>query len=55
MAKTLRETMIEDMDRMEDAANDLAMDHRISIFKIQYWSCVAIIHIIDWLLRHEKK
>ena len=54
MATTLKDALIEDMERMEQAAIDLTIDHKVSLAKIVYWVCVANLHIITWLLRDKK-
>lgn len=48
-----RKTLIEDAERMEDAAIDLVTAHRYSIGKIVYWLCVAVLHLIEWVVTHE--
>jgi len=54
MATTLIDALREDAERMEDAACDLTMEHRVSLGKIVYWCCVANLHIITWILRGQK-
>jgi hypothetical protein len=51
----LRKTLIEDMERMEQAAVDLTLEHQVSLGKILYWCCVAQMHVIQWVLRREAK
>ena len=53
MATELREVLVQDMERMEQAATDLTIDHRISLGKVLYWCCVAVLHVITWVLRQE--
>jgi|GEM_PF-4258384 hypothetical protein len=53
MATNLRDALIEDMRRMEDAACDLTLEHRVSLGKVVYWCCVAVLHIITWIIRKE--
>lgn len=44
-----------DAQRMEDAACDLTMTHKVSIGKILYWCCVANLHIIEWIIKRGQK
>ena len=53
MATELRKTLVEDAQRMEDAACDLITERRISQTYILYWVCVAVLHVITWILRKE--
>ena len=53
MVTNLRDALIEDMRRMEDAACDLTLEHRVSLGKVVYWCCVAVLHIITWIIRKE--
>ena len=50
-----RQTLIEDAERMEDATIDLEMNHRYSLNKIVYWLCVAVLHLIEWEIKHEQR
>ena len=54
MATTLKDAMIEDLRRMDEASTDLTMEHRVSLGKIAYWECIAIMHILTWILRDKK-
>lgn len=49
-----RRTLIDDAQRMEDAAIDLETEHKYSIRKILYWVCVAVLHLIEWVVTHER-
>jgi hypothetical protein len=52
-----RKTLIEDMERMENAAIKLA-DIRdtticnVPVISILYWLCVAVLHLIEWEVKH---
>lgn len=48
-----RKTLIDDAQRMEDAACDLVTEHKYSLGKIVYWLCVAVLHLIEWSVKHE--
>lgn len=52
---SLTDALREDAQRMEDAACDLTMDRRYSIYKITYWLCVAVLHITTWILKERNK
>ena len=47
-----RHTLIDDAQRMEDAACDLMMGQRYKTSAILYWICVAVLHIIEWEVQH---
>ena len=47
-----RKTLIEDAERMEQAAIDLAIDRRYKLETIVYWLCVAMLHLIEWEVKH---
>ena len=47
-----RKTLIDDMERIEDATCDLKMERRYSVAVILYWLCVAVLHIIEWEVQH---
>ena len=47
-----RQTLIDDAQRMEDAACDLKMERRYSMTAILYWLCIAVLHIIEWEVQH---
>ena len=53
MATSLRDALIQDAERMEQAATDLTLDHQVSLGKVLYWCCVAVLHVITWILRKE--
>ena len=52
---TLIETLEEDAQRMEDAAIRTARRTDIWQDRLIYWMCVAILHVIEWLLKYGKK
>ena len=49
-----RQTLIEDAERMERAACELAFAKRIGLASIVYWCCVAVLHLIEWTVGHDK-
>ena len=50
-----RQTLIEDAERMEQAAIDLTFDHKAKPERILYWLCVAVLHLIEWTVKHDGK
>lgn len=50
-----RKTLIEDAERMEQAAIDLTFDHKAPMDRIVYWLCVAVLHLIEWTVKHDGK
>lgn len=51
----LNEALKEDMNRMEDAAIRTSTRPDIWQDQIIYWMCVAILHILQWILRRDGK
>ena len=50
-----RKVLVEDMERMEQAAVDLTLEHQVSLGKILYWCCVAVLHLLQWVVKKEAK
>ena len=54
-----RKTLIDDMERIEDATIKLAEVQRgrinicaVPVTAILYWLCVAALHLIEWEVKH---
>lgn len=52
---SLIDALKQDAQRMEDAACDLTMTHKVSLGKILYWCCVSNLHVIEWIIKKGQK
>ena len=50
-----RKTLVDDAQRMEDAAIDLISNERYQLRTVLYWTCVAVLHILQWILKQETR
>ena len=52
-----RKTLINDAERMEDAAIDLMLYKDYRRYKLEtivYWLCVAVLHLCEWSVTRGK-
>ena len=46
--------LIEDKNRMDKICYDIAFKKKLKIVTIFYWEAVAIGHLLEWIVTHER-